>query len=95
MEIPYTELTGLAIIISQQIWHALERRVSHKREDELIKAVIANNLTEYTAATETAKDKIKVMNAEGDLAEKAADFEERILQGANNSDLTGTRYPVS
>lgn len=60
------------IVIIQQIMIVWERSQAKQREDDLIAAVLANNLGEYAAAhskiRETTKDRIKQMNVENDLA---------------------------
>lgn len=61
----------LILIVTNQI----ERHRATKRETELIKAIIAKNLPEYTQSLETSNQRIKEAKEEFKLAEKATELE--------------------
>jgi hypothetical protein len=59
-----------------------DRRRAGKREDQLVKAVMANNLTEYHHSLVTPKDRIREMKTESQLAESAYKLErDKIEEG--------------
>lgn len=59
----------ILIVIGQ-----IERHRAAKRETQLIKAIIAKNLPEYTQSLEDSKSRIKEAKAESKLAEKALEL---------------------
>ena len=62
----------VGIIIIQAFMILWERNQAKKREDDLIAAVMANNISDYALAhskmRETNKDRIKRIKAENELA---------------------------
>ena len=70
-------LTGILILIIIFLFgvNLYDRRASRKREDDLIAAVMAKSLSEYTLASEhlkpTVREKLKKIKQENKLALKA------------------------
>lgn len=69
----------ILFIVFLFIVNLCDRRASRKREDDLISAVMAKNLSEYTLASAqlkpTVREKLKKLKEENKLALKAAKME--------------------
>ena len=91
--IPFNEIILGVVIIAQLITSVFSRRSSETRERQLIQAILARNLSEYTASLETPTDKIKHMGAESKLAKEATKLEREMIKSDIDTFPKGA-YPV-
>ena len=91
--IPFNEIILGVVIIAQLITSILSKRSSEIKESQLIQAILARNLPEYTASLETPTDKIKHMGAESKLAKEATKLEREMSKSDIDTFPKGA-YPV-
>jgi len=73
------EVIIIGLLVGMNVFYGLlthyERRSNAERENRLIKAVIAKDLQEYSAAEASPADEIEKLDKENELALAAAEIE--------------------
>ena len=87
-QIPYSEFILFAVIGLMMIRAIFDGKRRQMREKQLLNAVIAKHLPEYTQSMETPKGRVQEMNAEIRLAGKATKLEAEM----NKNNSIGNEY---